>query len=313
MVRESRHTLLAIIMAGLLVLSGCGGAGSDVGVSGSGGAEFEGGGDGGDAPPRATGMPNEADVDDGGADGDEQLSSRTQRFVRRGHVELEVGNADAAQQNISRLVEEFDGFISQSHLRRHQVWNASYKSGMVVARVPSENFTQLVESVEREGTVETSQTSREDVSDQLVDIEARLNNLRSQRDQLRTLFEQANDTQSVLQVQQRLGEVQQRIERLEARKQALEEQVAYSTLRIEFTEPRPDPERPVKSRWYDTPVVSAFLDSVEGVLTTLRAMVVLGAYALPYLLVYGVPVIGVGVLWWRRRRNGSLRQLLPNR
>ena len=54
------------------------------------------------------------------------------------------------------------------------------------------------------------------MSGQLVDIEARLESLRAERDQLRTLYRQANATDDVLAVQRELSDVQREIERLEA-------------------------------------------------------------------------------------------------
>lgn len=48
-------------------------------------------------------------------------------------------------------------------------------------------------------------------------------------------------------------------------------------------------------------MLAAFLDSVDGSLVMLRAIVVGVAYLLPYLVVLGIPVGGVYV--WRRRNS----------
>ena len=56
-------------------------------------------------------------------------------------------------------------------------------------------------------------------------------------------------------------------------------------------------------QWYDTPVVAAFLDSVDGVGVLLRAMVVAGAYAAPYLLVFLTPFAVAGGLLYRFRHR----------
>jgi hypothetical protein len=146
-----------------------------------------------------------------------------------------------------------------------------------------------------------SSTSTQDVTEQVVDLQARLENLRAERERLRELYQRANDTEDVLAVERRLSEVQTEIERTEARLQSLERRVAYSTITVEMREPRPD--RPAPDQWYDTPVLAAFLDSVHGVGVVLRAVVVGFAYAAPYLLVFLTPFAVAGGLLYRFRHR----------
>lgn len=154
------------------------------------------------------------------------------------------------------------------------------------------------------GTVLDASRDTRDVTDQLVDINARLRNLRARRDRLRGLYRNASDTDAVLDVEERLSEVQTEIERLEARKKSLQRQVALSTITVELREPTPDPDPVEREQWYDTGIPAAFLESVDGVVVVARALVVGAAYALPYLLVFGVPLVAaVGIV--RRRRAES--------
>jgi hypothetical protein len=179
----------------------------------------------------------------------------------------------------------------------------------VIVRVPSENFDALVADARALGRVESAETNSRDVSGQLVDIEARLESLRAERDQLRTLYRQANTTDDVLAVQRELSDVQREIERLEAHQRSLEDRVAYSTLTLRLEEPRPRPDRVAPDRWYDTPVVAAFLESISGVVVVARVLVAGFAYAVPYLVVFGVPAAFVGgaVLRCGRRFRRGLR------
>jgi hypothetical protein len=67
---------------------------------------------------------------------------------------------------------------------------------------------------------------------------------------------------------------------------------------VELEESVPEQEN---EQWYDVGVLGAFLSSVGGVVTTLRALVVALAYLGPYLLVFGLPVGAVGYVVYRRR------------
>jgi hypothetical protein len=302
MSRSRTRTIATVLVVLMAVLAGCSAGSQDAGGVASGGGD--GGDGGGAAEPDAeradasTELAAEGDGSSGDASSVQAIDSRA--LVRTGRVELEVTDYERTERNLTRLVESRDGFVSDTQKRQHRVGDRTYLTGTVVLRVPNERFAETFADIQAEGEVLESSTSTEDVTEQLVDIEARLSNLRAQRDRLRTLYDQASDTEDVLQVERRLSEVQTEIERLEARKQALERRVAFSTITVEIREERPD-RLGVDEKWYDIGFVGAFLESVNGVIVTARIAVVVAGYVLPYLLVLGVPVglLG-GVLAWRR-------------
>jgi hypothetical protein len=303
--RQRRGKTVAVVaLAVLVVLSGCSGAasgGGDAAVS-SGGATAQSVDvtreDGG-AESKSVEYSDDSGGSSGGDSGD-ALQIQQRQIIRTGHVTLTVDNFSDTKANLTTAVESRDGFVSDSTQRRRGADGDEYVVGSVTFRVPSENFDETMERIEAAGTVQQSSTKTRDVTDQLVDIEARLENLRAERDRLRQLYQQANDTEDVLAVQRELSQTQERIERLEAQQESLQRQVAYATITVEIREERPDP-GPVE-QWYDVPLVKAFLDSVSGVGTTLRAIAVVVAYALPYVLTFAGPpvVFVVGYLAYRR-------------
>ncbi|MDZ7701384.1 MAG: DUF4349 domain-containing protein [Halobacteriales archaeon] len=259
----------------------------------------------------ATGTPAaEPAAKDGGAGevGDydaEQFAER--QLILTGQVAVEVGDFEAARRNLTRETEGYGGFVSDTRQEVHRRDNETWTTGLIVLRVPRDNFTALYERARSEGELLEANRESRDVTDQLVDIRARLDNLRAERDQLRELYERANTTEEVLEVQERLSDVQGEIERLEARQQALRERVALSTITVRLREPRPEPDRPVPDQWYDIGLVAAFLESINGVVVTARAIAVAGAYAIPYVVAFGLPLGALGYVVRRRRGGGPGR------
>jgi vacuolar-type H+-ATPase subunit I/STV1 len=224
------------------------------------------------------------------------------QLILTGEIRLRVEEFEAAQSNLTDLAVSYGGFVSDSTREVDERGNETWTRGTVVVRVPRENFTALFEDAQQIGTVQQATRRSEDVTDRLVDLEARLENLRAERDRLRTLYERANTTEDVLEVQERLSEVQGEIERLEARLRSLRNQVAFSTITVHVQEPRPDATFAQQLPWWETPLVRAFLQSVDGVATALRAIGVGMAFVLPYVLVFGAPIAGV-VLLYRRQKH----------
>ena len=305
-------------MALLLLLAGCSG-GANTAAGGSGGgdggnaavepeataAAGGSGGGGGDATNLAAdGTAGAAGATSAGTGGtNAQVAVRSRIMIRTGTVRLEVENYETARRNLTRAAERRGGYVSDSTERNERYGNETRTTGRVVLRVPKGNFSGLVDAAKAEGEVLEATTGTTDVTDRVVDLRARLKNLRAERDRLRTLYQRANDTETVLKVGERLSNVQGEIERTEAKLRSLEARVAYSTLTVELREPHPDPSvYRTHERWYDTSLVTAFLDSVDGVGVALRAAAVGFAYALPYLAVFGVPVAVVGALLVHRIR-----------
>lgn len=299
----SSRTIAAIALALLVVLAGCGGAGSgNAGADGGDGAEVAGGGSGGG---------DAGGGDDGGAGGSAEQSFEAdvggdaavqQRMViRTGEVAIEVDDYEETRSSLTEMARDRGGYVSDSNQRTHRRGNRTWTTGQVVLRVPSDQFSAAFEEAKGHGTVESASTSSEDVTDQLVDIEARLDNLRAERDRLRTLYEEANETEDVLRVSQELSDVQEEIERLEARQRNLESQVQLATITVQINEEEPDSEpRPESAAWWETGVLTAFLSSVSGVVTVVQALVVGAAYVAPYVLVFGTPVVLLAYLGWSR-------------
>ncbi len=294
----SRRLVLAVVV--LVVLAGCGGAGSgaDGGSAGEGdqgaveaeGERSDGGDDaGGDSGSVKTGS-------DGGVDFDARAKAQTRYRIQTARLEVEVDSYGDTRDELVSRTRSLGGYVDRESSDRHTKGNDSWTSGTLVLRIPAENYDQLMDSVEASGTVKHREVKSEDVTEKVVDLQARLRNLRVQRDRLRDLYESANETEDVLRVGQRLSEVQGEIERTEGRLEVLENQVAYSTVRLELSEEPPEGKiGPEQDAWYETGVVAAFLQSVDGVFVVGRMFVVGAAYLAPYALAFSLPVAGLYV------------------
>jgi hypothetical protein len=294
---SSSRTIATLAVAVLLVFAGCTGAmsGSDSGapVGGSDLGAAQGGA--GDAVRAETG----AGGDGGGGGGQNgaaddvsnSVAAQERMLILTGEISLRVDDYEQTRSALEAMARDRGGYVSDSTERTHRRGDTTWKTGTVVIRVPSDDFTAAFEEAKGHGSVESASTSSQDVTEQVIDIEARLENLRAERDRLRTLYEQANETEDVLRVSRELSNVQEQIERLEARQRQLESQVQYATITVRIDERPDDLPTPGPDGWWETGVLDAFLSSVSGVFTVARAVVVGIAYVAPYVLAFGTPVV----------------------
>jgi hypothetical protein len=298
--RSRRLAVAATVV--LVLLAGCSGAGlSDNSGDGGDTSLSRDGGDGGGAPeaePEATAAAASSADDATGTSGQVRAD---RAIIRTATVSAEVDSFENASDSLRELVESRGGFVATSNREVERRGNETWTRGRLVLRVPSENFSDVYAGARGVGTVESATSDRQDVTDQLVDLNARIENLEAQRDRLRALYENASDTEEVLAVEERLSEVQGEVERLEAKREALRNRVALSTVTVTLHEPRPEYTPEPKPGFHETGLVSAFVSSVNGVVVAFQSIAVALAYALPYVLAFGLPIAGLAAVVYRFR------------
>ncbi len=100
-------------------------------------------------------------------------------------------------------------------------------------RVPSPRFDDFVTELKKlDGEVLTSNISAKDVTDQLVDLDARLTALKTEEARYLQLFASAKTVDEMLKVQVALSQLRMQIEQLAAQQKNTRDRVDYSTVTL---------------------------------------------------------------------------------
>ncbi len=205
---------IGVVAALVLALSASGGLSALLfGASGSASAPFE---------KDDTGRVPTATPDGGTIEGDRI------DVVRNGSFSLEVADVEASLTKLTGVVKSQGGYVSGSY----RYTDASTPYLTVTFRVPAASFDAAVLALREEGTLLSEQISTYEVTMQLVDLEARLRNLRASETALLELMTQATTVSDVLAVQTQLTVVRSDIESYEAQRAALADQVAMTTISV---------------------------------------------------------------------------------
>jgi len=172
-------------------------------------------------------------------------------------------------------------------------------SAVVVVRVPSTGYASFVAEAAKLGRVLFQSETADDMTQQHVDMKARLGNLQAEQSRLRQLFARAKNVGDMLAIEQELTRVQGDIESLQAQILYLEKQAAMATVTLELKEPTPI----VSPAGTDWGVATALTDAVRAFVGTMNGLIVLLGPALALLIFVGLPVWLV--VWLVRR---SLRR-----
>ncbi|HET9457061.1 MAG TPA: DUF4349 domain-containing protein, partial [Candidatus Limnocylindrales bacterium] len=135
----------------------------------------------------------------------------------------------------------------------------------------------------------------EAVTAEVVDLGARIANLRASEAALQSIMVQATTIPSVLEVQEELTAVRGEIERLVAQKESLEERAAYGTLTVEFRLPATPVVEEVRRGWDPAADVDQATGSLIGLGQTLATIGIwVGIVGLPILLAFA---LSAAVAW----------------
>lgn len=113
-------------------------------------------------------------------------------------------------------------------------WVQTVSGDTVVLRVPAAAYDTTVAKVEALGRVAQRELQAADVTEEFVDLEARLKNARAVRGRMQELLSRAENVTAALEVEKELKRLGEEIERMEAKLEVLRHRVAYSTITITF-------------------------------------------------------------------------------
>jgi hypothetical protein len=147
--------------------------------------------------------------------------------VKTGEVTLEVEQVGEALGRVRALAVELGGYVGGS-----QAGTLDDRASLTI-RIPAASFDEAIARLhEMDAEVVAEATREQDVTGQVVDLEARIDNLRASETSYRELVARAERVEDILAVQSRLDEVRGQIEQLTAQLDAIEGQAALSTLTI---------------------------------------------------------------------------------
>lgn len=207
-----------------VVVAACGAAGS---ASAPGGANVR----EGDVP---AGAPSAAPIA-GGAIGDGTGTTTDAfrddaRIVRTGSLQLEVKDVRDALAAARRTVDEMGGYIGASQ----QYNDGEHITANVSYRIPVDRWEDALDAFRALGNPIAEQTDAAEVTSQIVDLQARIRNLRASETALVRHASEAVKVSDLLEIEARLSDVRGQIEQLTAQQKNLEDRADYATLDVTF-------------------------------------------------------------------------------
>jgi hypothetical protein len=205
----------------------------------------------------------------------------SRKVITSGSLSLTVANLDNAQQAVREIMTTHGGHIQYSYFNNvdsNQYWDFTL-------RIPSAKFAATLTILSELGKVRTSTTGEQDVTEEYMDLEARLRVLHQEEERLLELLKLAKTIDDFLKVESNLSRVRVNIEQTTGRLNYLNDRIDFSTLSLNLRPEVGTVEPELKGfAGMGLRIRNGFLQGVNLLVGLISGVLVLAAVSLPTLI-----------------------------
>jgi hypothetical protein len=218
--------------------------------------------------------------------------------VKTASMTIRAADISAAADKAAVMVENADGRVDSRSEDAGS--DQALARTSVVLRVPVAKLDGVVRELKTLGTVQTAETTSEDVTAQRVDLDARIKALQTSVDRLLGIMRDAKDPESLIAAENALSQRQADLDSLRAQRDALGDRIDYSTVNVTFVAEKIGGPAPKEYQGFVGHVEQGW----DALVSVAGNLVLLFALLLPWLAVLAVAGgIGFGVFRLARSRR----------
>ncbi|MGQ9684214.1 MAG: DUF4349 domain-containing protein [Anaerolineae bacterium] len=193
-------------------------------------------------PPAQPAAEPAADAAGYGGEGAPALAGSERKVILTANLQLVVQNTEETVATIKSMVNGQGGFIAGANVWRE----GNLLRAQMTVRIPADKMEPFLAEVRKLAVrVEREDTSGQDVTEEYVDLAARLRNLEAAETELRTLLaevrESSGKAEDIMAVYRELENVRGQIEQIKGRMQYIDRSVDLATVTLNLSERAPEP------------------------------------------------------------------------
>lgn len=207
-------------------------------------------------------------------------------------VSADIGKAAAG---LRALAKAQGGYVASEDLVSPESEPQAPVVSTVVLAIPSDRLEAVLDDIGRIARVTSRSVSSEDVTNEVVDVEARIRTLRDSIVRVRALMDKAGSVSEIAQVESELTRRQGDLESLLAQQKALAQRVATSPVTVTIRPP---------GLIEENALLGGLRAGWEALLASVSTLLVILGAVLPFALV--AAAVGLPLRAWLRRRRSGL-------
>lgn len=215
-------------------------------------------------------------------------TEKDKKLIKTADISFPTSDLKLTYEQMNALIKKHKGYISEER---------EYKSGSTIskslqAHIPAEHFDAFIDELSKDvKNFDNKNINIADVTDSYTDTEARINSRKNLEQRYLEILKQAKTVEEIINIEKELEEIRYEIESSQSRLDNMSKNIQYSDISIRFYE-----KLSIQNQLLYK-VKNAFRDGWSGLLNCIVFVIKLWPFAL---------IIGILILWWRKRRKRTV-------
>ena len=206
---------------------------------------------------------------------DEAINSR--KLIKEISLTAETKDYDNYIDGIRKNVVSNGGYIESSDESN----SSDFRTFTATIRIPVGKTDSFTDFASKNATIQSRSESVKDVTEEYVDIEARIKVYKAEEESLIEIMEQADNITDLLAVKEQLADLRAEIESYTAQLKSLENKTSYSTVSLTVYEV----EREIKSEGYWSNIWNNIIKGFKNVGKIITTLFAFALSSIPYLVI----------------------------
>lgn len=223
------------------------------------------------------------------------------------YMSAETENLDAMSEALSGKITDLGGYVEGQNIYNGSSYNQSrrYRHANLTIRIPAERVDAFTEEVSGIANVVSKEKNLEDITLRYVATESRMTALQTEETRLLELLAKAETMSDLLEIEARLTDVRSELENVTTQMKLYDNQVDFATIHLNIDEVQEY--TPVEEPTVWQRISTGFVGSLKGLgkgIVNLTVWIIAGS---PYLVTLGALAAGIIALVKRSRKNKTAK------
>jgi len=217
------------------------------------------------------------------------------KIIYTANISFETKDYNASNEALINLVNKYKGYILSSDTWSNEYEGVTYHNGNCTVRIPVDNYNAFMNETNGVGNVQNVSQYQDDITDDYIDVQTRIETLKAQEDRLVELLAKAETLSDIISIEDKLTDVRYNIESYQSRMNYYTKVTDYATITIYISE--------VVNYSNNNKIIKAINNTLDNFVGVLEDIAVFIIYALPFVLAIALIVIVVIVIIKRKSKK----------